>query len=522
MAVSHSEFSTMLQKAADLGKESLINFGREASENVIALTEAIKENAKGDYAQDAAAAAATFRELFASIVGPQGLKDQFEPVFQSALKDLIDNKGNLDPASNWGRIYEYFLDNNYHVLSRGITFDTSATEAGTGSGDVYRLTTNQYGETVEGCSVPLNIGFACEVDETAGADPGEESFSIAGLRRGLDILDQGSTVSFESPRLIQSNNSDGDFLGDASFQLDTAAVASPTDLGSWIDSAGTYTSTKYALLTDNYMSSVEEVANEAALSLEIKGNHTIYQELSGLSELTPYFWSIAVKPGASIGAGTLTVTWGSVSQAYDLTALSGGAGAWTVITPDLDKDLFAYNFANSTNRFQIAITSLSGDTVQIDNVRFGSMTPWGGTWWWIDAGTTQFLAGANQKTFNYGDVLAGSDSIIQRLVYFAYGLYLPAVSNATQITASGGRTLTFADSGGSDTITASSGSFVTDGYKAGMMVPVAGTSSNNGTHGPLVTVTATVLTFGSGTTLANEGPLSSTATLDATPSILDP
>jgi hypothetical protein len=48
---------------------------------------------------------------------------------------------------------------------------------------------------------------------------------------------------------------------------------------------------------------------------------------------------------------------------------------------------------------------------------------------------------------------------------------------------------------------------------------VGGTSDNNGTY-TIATVTATVITVAE--SLANEGPLSSTATLDATASILDP
>ena len=82
---------------------------------------------------------------------------------------------------------------------------------------------------------------------------------------------------------------------------------------------------------------------------------------------------------------------------------------------------------------------------------------------------------------------------------------------ATQVTAAGGRTLTFADV--DDTVTASSGDFVADGYKPGMSLVVAGTTSNNGTY-VITAVTATVITV-EADDFVNEGPLSSTATLDA-------
>lgn len=84
-------------------------------------------------------------------------------------------------------------------------------------------------------------------------------------------------------------------------------------------------------------------------------------------------------------------------------------------------------------------------------------------------------------------------------------------NTATQVVASGGRTLTF--SGAAHTVTASSGSFVTDGYVAGGLLTVAGTSSNDGVY-VISIVTALVITVSAG--MAAEGPLSATATLDGT------
>lgn len=71
----------------------------------------------------------------------------------------------------------------------------------------------------------------------------------------------------------------------------------------------------------------------------------------------------------------------------------------------------------------------------------------------------------------------------------------------------GSPTLTFLEVGGTgDTITRSAGSWITDGFAVGDVVTVAGSSSNNVT-GPIASLSATVLTFGT-TDLANEGPVS--------------
>src|SRR6185295_15167796 len=68
-------------------------------------------------------------------------------------------------------------------------------------------------------------------------------------------------------------------------------------------------------------------------------------------------------------------------------------------------------------------------------------------------------------------------------------------------------TLTFAEVGGTgDTITRSAGSWISDGFAVGMVITVAGSVSNNVT-GPIASLSATVITFGT-TDLAAEGPVS--------------
>lgn len=92
------------------------------------------------------------------------------------------------------------------------------------------------------------------------------------------------------------------------------------------------------------------------------------------------------------------------------------------------------------------------------------------------------------------------------------GLIAEVVYVGFSSTASASRTFTYADNDPSpDTITASSGSFVTDGFAAGMYVTVSGTTSNDGTY-QISTVTASTLTLSATAELTNEGPLA-TSTL---------
>jgi hypothetical protein len=92
------------------------------------------------------------------------------------------------------------------------------------------------------------------------------------------------------------------------------------------------------------------------------------------------------------------------------------------------------------------------------------------------------------------------------------GMFLQQKSvTATGFTASGGRTLTFADND-PDTLTASTGDFAADGWVHGMALTVTGTTNNNGTY-IVDTVGTTVLTTIASEAFTAEGPLSSVATI---------
>jgi len=83
----------------------------------------------------------------------------------------------------------------------------------------------------------------------------------------------------------------------------------------------------------------------------------------------------------------------------------------------------------------------------------------------------------------------------------------------------GNPNITFAEVGATgDTITRSAGSFVTDGFTAGMILTIAGSSNNNGTLAAGVdTVTALVITLDTDD-LVDEGPVAD-VTITGTPSI---
>ena len=91
--------------------------------------------------------------------------------------------------------------------------------------------------------------------------------------------------------------------------------------------------------------------------------------------------------------------------------------------------------------------------------------------------------------------------------FFGFGFHHHALADV-RFAMTGAPTLTFADNGGTgDTITRSTGSWITDGVAAGQTVSIGGSASNNISFAPIVSVTATVITLGT-TALVNESTVS--------------
>jgi hypothetical protein len=273
----------------------------------------------------------------------------------------------------------------------------------------------------------------CARDTSGGARFGEEAFRVSAPRL-FDILDQGTGGGPNPPVEFRSINSD-QLISDGSFYALGADTADPDNLGgSWVDSAGTYGSTNYAIGSTSpapYLSSVEESASSAyAGRLEMKTTRTIQQEINGAQTFRPTFWAVRfyIATGTSVN---FTVSWGGKSQTYSESDLT--ADAWATITPDMDLDLFPYNWRDGSNLFKITINSISGGSLFIDNAVFANMSNFNGTWFAILPGTTQTLAGASPRKFVFEDTVS-SDTVIQRLLGIGYGRFLPSNTDTTEIT----------------------------------------------------------------------------------------
>lgn len=429
-----------------------------------------------------------------------------------------------DVISAFDRVYDYFIANNKRVKSRGVTY-AAYSGSTTGTGSINRVYYDWNGYPIEAITLGETKTAEIIADAQSGADPFEEVFQFRGYpRKPYAITVLGSGIK-QPIRCVSARDS---LLANASFETATWATTpsagspqTPTAVDSWtVD-----TIAKLQSDADIYYKRYRSQTLPLSLRFNTSGgncNNGIQQALSvngiGVQRYTPYYLEVAVYRAASAD-GTLTLTIGSQSTTVDLTTLNNAA--WNVVRLSTGADSKPWPTVWNQNSayVRIAVTSNTTGTIYLDDVILAPYVPLDGAWVLPVAGATGWVLG-DRKTS--GDALTGSDSRIQKWLWRSFTRHLPHTPNATQVTASASPTLTFANVGSADTITRSTGSFITDGYKVGMIVTIAGTSSNNMTTGPIASVSATVLTFGSTTSLTNEGPLSATATLNATADVTDP
>lgn len=508
---------------------------RVSSTGFLATLETLRGSLEGRLAAPAAAELDAMREACAEVVG-QGLSlAVVVPILrQLALAYDLDSAQEGSVAQLMLDLYDEFVTRNRHVKQRALVYGTPAAGgSNVGDGVCIRLTVDENGHELQGAFAE-SFALECTTDQNTNGAALRETFRLRGTAESPDLLERDgygpdldqSGIPVASARLTRNSRT----LANPGFDLGTFSGSTITALQNWTANGAL---SNYETNTDSTYVFLDATESNTARSLRQIANDTIYQTLSTAARATlprgtPFLIGLRVYRRDSCD-GTLTLrlsssaTSGGVSRDVTVTGLSAGwNNVWLVATPGANN--WPINFQADGLKFAITLASRTTGSLHYSDAIFVPFTRIAaagdsregrgasGHYVAIVSGATPFL---RKDTFTFSDTEVEADrgEIAFWLAQWGLG-YLPSTDDATQVTASGGRTLTFADAD-PDTITASSGDFASDGFKAGMKLTVAGTSSNNGTF-VIASVTATVITLEAGETLAAEGPLSATATLNAT------
>ncbi len=196
----------------------------------------------------------------------------------------------------------------------------------------------------------------------------------------------------------------------------------------------------------------------------------------------------------------------SITGVGDRLVSTGPSGRAVQTVADLesgqDYNFSVYVMTDPHAQFQTVAGEISINTTSPTTQAFTA----NGAWQRV---STAFTATSASHTFTIQINTQGAYIYVATANVVPGSTALAPITNTTlkKAAGSGGRTLTFATASTVHTITASTGSFTTDGFVAGDSIIVAGTTSNDGTY-LLATVAATVLTITPAQPLVTEGPIS--------------
>lgn len=316
------------------------------------------------------------------------------------------------------RLIDHMIANNLTVKSRGFTFGSPSAGTNTGTGTIYRLNTDRFGNDIERQTADGKAA-KCTNDKLSRATKEEELFEIASDAEQKDKLRIIGSGKLKSGIKALSARDSSAFINNPSFSQIAGLITAPTDLVSWaVTSIGDIEISE----SDVFRGFQGDVTPR---SLEYKDNNKIVQKFSirkpRFETLTPVFCAVAFKRLAGCD-GTLTLRLGSVSESVVLAAQTG----WNIliIGTTVKKDTWFDNFNESDPGIEVELSGRTVGTLLLDDLIIAPYVPHDGSWYAISAASTAtHVAFLKEDTFTWTDTEVGS--ILQQWFWRIYNRYLP-------------------------------------------------------------------------------------------------
>lgn len=392
----------------------------DAADDVSSRYDAFVEGAEGDYQSAAIAGYDNWRAQAAALTQPGSMRAVLDPLLLEYAKQQGFPEQEAGPILD--RLATYFGEGSERVTSRTFTYGTpSAGGSNVGNGSLERLTIDRLGFAAEAATAETKT-FRCIQDRHSGATVHSEIFEIRGQEFPRDTV--AGVVGGDRSGALTTLSADASrsFIQNPSFNGYSGTAPDVTTINGWTPTSAIG---NFQIETsDVYKTSQHEGDNPGALRIET--NDTLTQSLTiqraRFNPRLPYYCQIAFKRESSAD-GTLTIRVGSNSKSVTLSAQSG----WTILKLDLDTNLFFENWNETTLDIEIQLASNTTGTVLVDDLIFGPMTAFDGTFWAFVGGATPFLV---NDTYTAADSIS-SDSILQKWLWRAYGRSLPHDTTAS-------------------------------------------------------------------------------------------
>jgi len=411
---SEAELQTQLNAVIKIFNE-IHKFGYSNSPNLITLQDTLEQALEGDHTPAVASSVAGVRSAIASGITPARVRAALDPLLLTYCK-VFDLKASSGTEAII-RLYKYFIDNSKDVNGREFTFGTpTAYGSNVGSGTIRRL-------TVDADNMPIEVGLPEAMRADCVADQGSvdihrEQFEFRTADASIDGLEKlGTGLS----RTIAGVAGEDSLVRNASFSYGTSA----TSLDDWdFDAGAVATTTKDT--TNYYRSAGPSDTTPAAINLGAQ-SVTLAQHINEnrikLYPDRPYYLQLAWNRSVGSAEGTLAIYLGAATTNVAVAAQSG----WQVLyLPATAANCWWKGYKENDLDVKIAWTRTAGNLL-IDEVILCEWTPFRGQYYVVAGGATPFLL---RDYFTWTDT--ATEAINQYWIQYAYGLYLPTVSDGSE------------------------------------------------------------------------------------------
>ena len=421
---TRAELRTQLQNGAHVIEETR-KYGVDNAENFLNLADTFIQSLEGNFTAGDISAINAMRSALAGMMSGSILA----PVI-SRWGKLIDVP-ETDTLSIFGRMYEDWIENSETIKSRGFTFPAPAAGGSNiGNGTIQRLNKDENDLDIEN-QTPDDKTAELLQDANSGTTKNREIFEFRGGFGGLDLLDVEGIGAAKSITTV--NARDGSLLLNSGFDEISGTAAVPDDIPNWdvLDFSNvelTVNSTNFNFdATNIYLPTPDDNTTVHGLNIKIAQARLRQRMVNigvDLDPLTPYYLSVAYNREVGSWVGDLTIKLGSKTVLLPLSAQTG----WnTVIIGPGDENWFK-QFNQENLAIEIDADRSGGTALLLDDVILSPWASFDNGWYLPVAGQTPFL---KRDEFTWTDT--ATESIIQRLLWLLFGVYLPHTTGTPTI-----------------------------------------------------------------------------------------
>lgn len=396
------------------------------SARMVSLEAALQTLNDGEFFAETMQLSKNYKASSSSGLSPDTVRNFLNPLLQRELAAYLTRPQSTDLAVLLEEFRRDMIDNSKTVKERTFSPGSISADGGnTGDGELLVLDKDDNDQTLEIGNVEAqSFEIYAAQNSPEGATRHNEKGRFYGSTGPSDFWASALRTTSGLTQDMDVRSESDSFLNNPSFDSFSPKTDATTltALSGWTPgvSIGNFKNDQV-----NYFTSNTGISKPA--SVEFTATDSLTQKMStrNFSLNVPYipiaYYNREDGSGGA-GSGTLTLHWGSVSQALAVSAQT----SWNRFPITMDKKLYFRNWREDEVEFKIDWVR-TGGSILIDKVIFMPMTYFNGRWFICLGGQTPFKIG---DKFTWTNTIT-TDSIIQKWFAILYNISFPHASSPT-------------------------------------------------------------------------------------------